>query len=1270
MQQGNSLPKLLILCSNEHCAEFIKDCLSSFCVTDTFLTLDSALTFLEQGLVEYDAFLISDVFKNSVSNLSSCQKQSTEIPYYILPYNFSQEISAACNDQIKESLREFTKFIVCDLLKGSRSADQILEQNDQFLQEVPSAIFETDHSGSILSVSKYISTKLGLDQKTMENKNLFDFVVKDARKSLKKDFYAAIDGQQTINNSFPFISVDGSIVWLEGGFKASGQNSEIVFAYFKDITREKKINEKYKQNLARLKMVMENSPNLIIELDRNFRVFDLNSSARTFFNISKITSKRDIYYPDMFDKIWKKDVLTALETNLQGNVTQLTAEMVNARGGKCYFDTVLSPVRDNAGKVIAILATSWDVSASQFKQKQTEEGLKSKERQAKEAEILRYIALSAGSGGDIRSERVIECAVNNIHSYLKPKQVLGYLLQNKNKATRVSSKGDVGVEQIDRFVNHNKVLDGVRSLKVPKIIAKIQDKDLLDFDLEFSPLSTSSTIIVPFSNADICYGVILVELEGQRIKKSVLELLRAIGQCGAVAIANAKLFESVSVCIKRKTFQLEDFCVDEDEYKLDAKTMQAMNSVIQAGVNFVRARAGFVMLLDKSKKTLKSVAGIGIAESEINNLKVPLSESLVWKCINEKRTLFCESVSKIDFHYSSTLSRLCENSFLCIPIFDDEGSVIGAISIIDPLADFSRGYTSVLEAFGAMVVEALNKNKLEKKAAELDHRFDELVNTSKSIASNGSIRSILKEICSGALDALDLEFLMISLFENDYSDLVYASHAGLMKENIKEFRLSMESSKPLARWSSELLETRETFLPDEPTSSCLDQLSPNTENLILILVPIVKGKQILGVMIAAGKNCQTSNERNINLLEEFATKAAMNIINIKLHRTLVESEGLRKRLLQSINDAVIAIDWSGGIVTSNEAAQKIFGIDFGQCHEKWYADVFGKDNLITDIVSRWIETRAESEDCEGSMEFESKQLYLSIESSNVVIDQIPCLLLTITDMTTQKQMNESLEHAAKLSTVGRIATQIAHEINNPLTFISSQIQRLSNSEVRIKGQQLKPILEHIDRISGLIRKISDLGRKSPLLKRPERIGDIFDNIMSLVQFTEPFKNVEIKCNISSGLALVNVDKNKIFQVLLNLLINAADACPDGGLIKMTAKRRFVHVDKNPQNKRVEYLLISVKDNGEGMDAETRKRIFEPFYSTKMPGKGTGLGLAVSLSIIDQHDGWIDVKSIRGKGSEFIVYLPFCREDKLTDDVEMRTSGLKNNSRILEIEEKI
>ncbi|MHC4551491.1 MAG: two-component system sensor histidine kinase NtrB [Planctomycetota bacterium] len=226
------------------------------------------------------------------------------------------------------------------------------------------------------------------------------------------------------------------------------------------------------------------------------------------------------------------------------------------------------------------------------------------------------------------------------------------------------------------------------------------------------------------------------------------------------------------------------------------------------------------------------------------------------------------------------------------------------------------------------------------------------------------------------------------------------------------------------------------------------------------------------------------------------------------------------------------------------------------------------------------------------------------------------------------RLRENLESTQRLAIAGQIAKELAHEVGHPLTLISSKIQFMVARNSPEK-ESLSFILQHIDRITNLLRRFSS-DSADTLVLAPVSIETIIQSVLHLCPIRE---DISVSIENDENLPDMHIDKAKITQVLLNLLINAVEACDQGGRIAFGAS-----VKTNPDDQK-QYLAVSVQDSGCGIAPEHRQKIFDPFFSTKSTSKNRGLGLPICQNIANQHQGWIDVQSKLNEGTRFTVMLP-------------------------------
>lgn len=237
----------------------------------------------------------------------------------------------------------------------------------------------------------------------------------------------------------------------------------------------------------------------------------------------------------------------------------------------------------------------------------------------------------------------------------------------------------------------------------------------------------------------------------------------------------------------------------------------------------------------------------------------------------------------------------------------------------------------------------------------------------------------------------------------------------------------------------------------------------------------------------------------------------------------------------------------------------------------------------------------------------------------------------------RQKMHLQLIHASKLASVGEIATGVAHEINNPLAIITSTsgvIKDMLNPEFNLDSspenilEELKTIDAAAFRARGITKQLLSLGRKNEPKAVPCNLNNIIDEVISgVVEQELKVDDIELNLDYAADLPEILLDHDQIRQVFLNLINNAHDAILGPGTITISTK-----TDKDN-------IKVEIKDTGKGMTIDQVKQVFNPFYTTKEVGQGTGLGLSVSLNIVESMGGSIDVQSIKGSGSIFTVVLP-------------------------------
>ena len=251
------------------------------------------------------------------------------------------------------------------------------------------------------------------------------------------------------------------------------------------------------------------------------------------------------------------------------------------------------------------------------------------------------------------------------------------------------------------------------------------------------------------------------------------------------------------------------------------------------------------------------------------------------------------------------------------------------------------------------------------------------------------------------------------------------------------------------------------------------------------------------------------------------------------------------------------------------------------------------------------------------------------------------ILELIQDITTEKELQSHLIHSSKFAAIGELASGIAHEINNPLGSIavcakeisdalnSNSVGRESLSEIK---ECLSGIKEEISRCKRITTGLLQFARKSVNRRIPVDINQLLESVIKLVRYNAEAQQKKINLHLTSKLLIILGDEDELTQVFLNLILNAKDFTPPGGTIDIYAGRKDAG-----------HIYVHIQDEGCGIPPQNLQKIFNPFFTTKPAGSGTGLGLPISLRIIEAHGGHIKVDSQVDKGTKMSVILPSNRE---------------------------
>lgn len=343
--------------------------------------------------------------------------------------------------------------------------------------------------------------------------------------------------------------------------------------------------------------------------------------------------------------------------------------------------------------------------------------------------------------------------------------------------------------------------------------------------------------------------------------------------------------------------------------------------------------------------------------------------------------------------------------------------------------------------------------------------------------------------------------------------------------------------------------------------------------------------------------------------------------------------------------AIITLDGAGRVTSWNAMAEHIFGWSAEEALGASLPFASGRsEEIVQDIVCRALQGEAiaglEMQQWrKDGYAFEAAVWTAALPDT----DGGRGVLLTVADVSTRKRLEEQLRLSQKLEAVGRLAGGIAHDFNNLLTVINGYSSLMIET---VKGHQYavsqaEEILSAGTRAAELVSQLLTFSRRQMIKPRPFEVNQFVRDIKRMLKRVIG-EHIELRAELDPDSGWIHADLNQMEAALLNLSTNARDAMPEGGVLSIATAPVDITPNNAPPDTDLppgQYVRLVVRDTGYGMNPETKQRLFEPFYTTKERGRGTGLGLPSVLGGVEQNHGRIFVASELGKGSEFSIYLP-------------------------------
>jgi PAS domain S-box-containing protein len=424
------------------------------------------------------------------------------------------------------------------------------------------------------------------------------------------------------------------------------------------------------------------------------------------------------------------------------------------------------------------------------------------------------------------------------------------------------------------------------------------------------------------------------------------------------------------------------------------------------------------------------------------------------------------------------------------------------------------------------------------------------------------------------------------------------------------------------------------------------ELNPELEGFVRralhYYVPcVVRGRMVAVIGLGRSADGALLSSEDVEILRTVSGYVAVAIENSLLYQEQQERAAELKLLkefnesiIESINVGLVAVDLDGRVTRLNSALEHILDLRRDSAVGKRVEDLFAEDfadtlrQVLGDDSWRLREIRNIYKIHTATRG--GRNLVLNIAIAPLQDHEQTGALVVLEDVTSRIQLEEQLQQREKLSSIGLLAAGVAHEVNTPLTGVSSYTQMLLTMlpETDPKHALLQKVRRQAERATNIVNNLLNFSRTGSATEFHEvEIGKVLDDTIQLLEPQLRRNQIEMVRNYDRETPLVFGNSGKLQQVFTNLILNARDAIPNGGSITISTRSE----DHS--------LTVEVSDTGIGIDPDNVAKIYDPFYTTKGVGRGTGLGLAVSYGIVQEHSGHISVESTPGRGTTFRITLP-------------------------------
>lgn len=562
-----------------------------------------------------------------------------------------------------------------------------------------------------------------------------------------------------------------------------------------------------------------------------------------------------------------------------------------------------------------------------------------------------------------------------------------------------------------------------------------------------------------------------------------------------------------------------------------------------------------------------------------------------------------------------------------------------------------RALIAIVAMAGIVMLSEPIKNFLQERADRFFYgtRYDlrqGLLDFGRTLSATTALEPLLESLSERLKEVLDVQ--KVAIFVEDPSTA--AGYRIAKSDGLSEtFNIPLDFKQMIREKSAD----RGIVRADEFELHDADQAESNgngngripaRQELHYFVPCVVRAKMVAVIGLGRGRDGSLLSSEDLEILRTVSGYIAVAIENSKLYqeqRAHTEELALLKEfnesIVESVNVGLLAVDESGRIIRCNSTFEDLMGLSREEAIGKPVEEVFDAafaanlNNILG--KSRWHLTEIRNAYKLHTLDARGRSLILNVAVAPLrsVSKEQTGAIIVLENVSSRVKLEETLQQSEKLSSIGLLAAGVAHEVNTPLTGVSSYTQMLLGMipETDPKHALLQKMQRQTDRASNIVGNLLNFSRTGNAIESSEvDINKLLDDTLQLLEPQLRKSNVSVVKNYADVPPKVFGNSGKLQQVFTNLVLNARDAMYDGGTITLVTELK--------DNDEVE---IEVTDTGEGIPAENLGKIFDPFFTTKGVGNGTGLGLAVTYGIVQEHAGTIEAHSENGSGTRFRLVFP-------------------------------